>query len=356
MQMMTITSGKTIEQAIQKACEELSVTPEQIDVEILQESNTNDFFRIITGNKIKIRVMVKPEFQTEPPKGYTYYSKEEVADIEMSAPTGKGFSTEDLKDPRKVLSDICRIIEPGSRVERFNRKEHIILKIISGGSGIFIGNRGATLDSLQYLVNKIVHHATGDDSLGIIVDSENYRLRKNDRTESTARRLAGRALDTGKIQTTESLNAYDRRIVHITVRGMNGLRTESIGSDEMKQVQIIPDPSAKAERSEGQRDSRPPRDDRGRDNRSRDSRPRDDRPRDAQGGSGPKPPEKKRRRTSGRKPVFIEDQVKEENQAPNKAPETPILELRGEEGFDRHEAGNDEPIPNLVVDKKNEDN
>ena len=330
-----LAGGDTYEDAVKNACATLDATRDQIDVAVIEDGGSS-FMHAVTGDKVRIRAVLKPQFRRFEQKGVTYLSMDDIRRIEDEAGPDALSDEQDLSDARTVLATIVNHIQPGTRVERFNREGTIHLRIISDGSGLFIGNKGQTLDSLQFVVNKIVQKATGDESIKIVVDSENYRGRKNDRIESLARRLGGQARKTGRVVTTDALTSFDRRTVHMTIRDQfPGIATRSIGDGDLKRVQIIPegvDPGP-----EPPADDRPRRDS-GRGRGGRPSRPRSDnrsdnreggRPQSRSGGRGGRPP------------------------APRKDPAGPI-EIRGEEGFDVGEVEY-EPIPEMVVDKKRTD-
>src|SRR3972149_6375251 len=104
---------------------------------------------------------------------------------------------EELKASREeleieVLSDILRLLEVEAPVDLEEDSERILLNIRGDGSGLLIGRKGQTLDALEYLVNKIVHKGA-EDKKRIIVDTENYRFRREESLGKLAQRLAEKA-------------------------------------------------------------------------------------------------------------------------------------------------------------------
>ena len=75
----------------------------------------------------------------------------------------------------------------------------------------------------------------------VIVDAEGYRARHEDQLSQMARRLAQRVATEGKVITFDPMSARERRIVHMALRDIKGVRTESMGQEPQRRVQIIPD-------------------------------------------------------------------------------------------------------------------
>ncbi|MEX2446000.1 MAG: R3H domain-containing nucleic acid-binding protein, partial [Dehalococcoidia bacterium] len=107
--------------------------------------------------------------------------------------------------------------------------------------GLLIGRRGETLASLQYLINTIVaHHAEGEAPV-FGIDIEGYRRRREQTLVDLAREVAQEVRETGDVITLEPMPAAERRIVHLTLEEEPGVRTESVGSGENRQVEVLPE-------------------------------------------------------------------------------------------------------------------
>ena len=96
------------------------------------------------------------------------------------------------------------------------------------------------LDAIQYLTARVVVRP-GEPRRHIIVDAEGYRARHEDQLSQMARRLAERVATEGKVITFDPMNARERRIVHVALRDVKGVRTESLGEEPQRRVQIIPE-------------------------------------------------------------------------------------------------------------------
>jgi spoIIIJ-associated protein len=106
--------------------------------------------------------------------------------------------------------------------------------------GLLIGRRGETLGSLQYLINTIVARGA-DDAPVYNIDIEGYRRRREQTLVDLAREIAQEVRETGDVITLEPMPAHERRIVHLTLQEEAGVRTESVGSGDRRQVEILPE-------------------------------------------------------------------------------------------------------------------
>jgi len=105
--------------------------------------------------------------------------------------------------------------------------------------GVLIGRRGETLGAVQYLVNTIV--AKGGNKPPVFgVDIEGYRRRREQMLVDLAREIAQEVRETGDVITLEPMPAYERRIVHLALETEEGVKTESVGSGEDRQVEVMP--------------------------------------------------------------------------------------------------------------------
>ena len=113
---------------------------------------------------------------------------------------------------------------------------------VSGESAaILIGHHGETLDSLQYLANLAANKRVNgkkDAYVKISVDVEGYRAKREETLRALARRMAGRVLKYKKSVMLEPMNPYERRIIHSEIQNMEGVSTNSIGSENNRKVII----------------------------------------------------------------------------------------------------------------------
>ena len=118
-------------------------------------------------------------------------------------------------------------------------ENEIRLEIEGPDAGRIIGKRGQVLEAIQYLTTRIAHRP-GEERKHIAVDAEGYRARHEDQLSQMARKLAERVMAEGKVITFDPMSARDRRVVHIALKEITGVRTESNGEGPDRRVQIIP--------------------------------------------------------------------------------------------------------------------
>lgn len=118
--------------------------------------------------------------------------------------------------------------------------DEIRLEIEGPDAGRVIGKRGVVLEAIQYLTTRIVHKP-GEERRHVAVDAEGYRARHEDQLAQMAKKLGERVRREGKIITFDPMSARDRRVVHMALKDVPGVRTESNGEGSDRRVQIIPD-------------------------------------------------------------------------------------------------------------------
>src|SRR6185295_8547636 len=139
----------------------------------------------------------------------------------------------------KVLREVLEYMGIDAEVSAFDDGERIILDAHGAESGLVIGKKGATLDALQYLVNRIVFKQPGERPL-VVVDAEGYRGRREDSLVDLAKRLAEKAQRSGRPVPVEPMSPHDRRVVHKALADHPGVTTESEGEGPARRVVIFP--------------------------------------------------------------------------------------------------------------------
>lgn len=209
--------GKTTEEAIQVASRELAIPEEELSIDII-EPGSGGIFGLVGSKRAKIKVVIEADEQDE-------YTEDE-----------KGDGIQLAKDALENI--LARIpVEASVRAEPNDGK--IILDIDGDKSGLLIGRKGKTLDALQFIVNKIVNKAM-ERKMHVVVDSENYRKRREESLTQLALKIADKAKRIKKPVATNPLNPHDRRIIHLTLKEDDALDTKSRGDGLLKKVLVIP--------------------------------------------------------------------------------------------------------------------
>jgi spoIIIJ-associated protein len=146
---------------------------------------------------------------------------------------------EEVEIAKQLLMGLLERLEIRSVLVGFLREGEIHLEVRGDQEGLLIGKHGRTLDSLQFLMNRMVNKRL-KEPVRVILDINEYRKRRADNLKKMAIRLGERAKTRGHSLTIGPFNAHDRRIIHLVLKEDPSLRTESIGEGEMKRIKIIP--------------------------------------------------------------------------------------------------------------------
>ena len=275
-------SGKSIDEAIFRGMMELGVSIDEVTIETIQEG-TKGLLGI--GSKpFKVRLTTKPldltalEEKKQPKKRSRKNDrkKPEAQDNQPAEGVAEAAEAQEAPQPRqKKRSDRRR----GERKERVipedttpyvpyvpgesqcpgadfllgvlrrmgvtcgigycDQPEALRFRIDSDTMGILIGHRGETLDSLQYLTGLVVNKDR-NEYRRVVLDTENYRNKREDTLVRLARKLAAQVQETGQSVTLEPMNPYERRVLHATLQNSRYVTTRSEGEDPNRWVIIEP--------------------------------------------------------------------------------------------------------------------
>ncbi|MCB0326040.1 MAG: KH domain-containing protein [Bdellovibrionales bacterium] len=164
--------------------------------------------------------------------------------------------TEQGKVAKEYLEKIVAQIKEGTTVELFETNRQIRLEIESDESGLFIGKHGSTLEAIQHLLSKMCR-AGEDENKRIVIDAEDYRVRREEALEAKAQKLAKKARKERRPVSAEPMNAMDRRVLHMALKGEPGVETKSVGEGSGRRVLIVPkNARPNSSRNGGRRNSR----------------------------------------------------------------------------------------------------
>ena len=146
---------------------------------------------------------------------------------------------EEIEITKQLTVELLERMGVKTEIEGFLKEGVLYLEIKGDQEGILIGKHGRTLESLQLLINRMVNKKL-KNSIRIVLDVDDYRKRRADSMAQMAQRLGEKAKTTGLSQTVGQFNAFERRIIHLTLKEDPSLKTESLGEGELKKVKIIP--------------------------------------------------------------------------------------------------------------------
>ena len=145
---------------------------------------------------------------------------------------------EEIEIAKQLTIGLLERMGAKTEVEGFLKEGNLYLDIKGDQEGFLIGKHGRTLESLQMLINRMVSKRL-KSTLRVVLDIDNYRKRRVDSLAQMALRMGDKVKRTGHSQTLGPFNAYDRRIIHLTLKEDPSLNTESLGEGELKKVRII---------------------------------------------------------------------------------------------------------------------
>lgn len=153
-----------------------------------------------------------------------------------AAPVGEG----EAALVHELLDRIARALGADCRISVEERGETIAASLSGPDVAVLIGKRGKTIDAIQYLVGAAVATAGGADASRVTVDAAGYRDRREARLVDLAVRSAQHALRTGGAVRLEPMTSAERKIVHLHLKGTDGIETHSEGDEPNRYVVISP--------------------------------------------------------------------------------------------------------------------
>jgi spoIIIJ-associated protein len=265
--------GKSIDEAIDKACSAFEVPREKLNIEIIAAGNPGFLGlgakrALIRASRLSLDMALDAVFSgTETPTPVR--TERSAAPVPKERPAVHSAATAPaaIKKPesveqrvaarlnpapaadhdgepaaekaRRLLEGILTRMQISSPVDVEETEEAIILNIRGDGSGLLIGKRGQNLDAIQYIVNKAVHHSANGHRM-IVIDTEEYRKRREESLVALAMRLGEKVRKTKKPVTVGHMNAHDRRIIHMAMQDDETLTTKSRGEGEYRKIVILP--------------------------------------------------------------------------------------------------------------------
>lgn len=217
--------GKTEKDAIEMAANELNLERDQFDVEIL-ETQKNSLFK---KGYVKIRVHTLDNQREEKnhAENFTRMVANPLPQDEFE---------------KKLIEFITEVIERmGYAVKvsvSYREDKKLGIKLDSNHSSVLIGRKGKNLDALQLLAN-IYAGRLGHEEVRVILDTENYRIRREESLVRLAYTTADKVRSSRNSILLEPMNPFERRLIHTTLNDISDVETKSEGEGLYKQVRVI---------------------------------------------------------------------------------------------------------------------
>ena len=173
----------------------------------------------------------KKDFKKEPKKEFVKENKTETASaVTAAAP---------VYEEKKELH-VAVVTEATQKIcEKFLQEVLQAMEMSGDNMGILIGKRGQTLDSLQYLTNRVANKSQ-DGYVRVKLDTEDYRKRRKQTLENLAKNIAYKVKRSRKPISLEPMNPYERRIIHSALQADDRVSTHSEGEEPYRRVVVTP--------------------------------------------------------------------------------------------------------------------
>lgn len=257
-------SAKTVNDAITEASIQLGVSSDQMEYDVI-EKGSSGFFGIGSKQAVIRARLKKIEKPIEEKKEETKHfekkhtekkelkkeevKKEETVEAVETAEVVQNkkelsiavVTEETMKICEEFLMDVLKAMgmENVNVVSTIDEDGVLSIEMSGDNMGILIGKRGQTLDSLQYLTNRVANKSQ-DGYVRVKLDTEDYRRRRKQTLENLAKNIAYKVKRTRKPVSLEPMNPYERRIIHSALQGDDRVSTHSEGEEPYRRVVVTP--------------------------------------------------------------------------------------------------------------------
>ena len=278
-------TGKTEDEAIRRALEQLGLERDDVSVEILERAKSG--FLGIGGSPATVRISyddgqpepkpepVKPEPKSAAPKAEKkpvycaeVLQKEVRAREKQEREAKRGErraepkaekaphepvvlgeeirdeKSEQIRDEkseqiRTFLSGLLEHMDAKAEVKVYEVEKNRYKVILEGEKlGALIGRRGETLDAIQQLTNYSINRGGESKRARVQIDAENYREKREESLERLAQKVAGKVVKYRRNVTLEPMNAYERHVIHTALQDTQYITTFSIGTEPNRRVVV----------------------------------------------------------------------------------------------------------------------
>jgi spoIIIJ-associated protein len=249
--------ASTVEEAVENAALELGLSSAEISYRVLDEGNSG--FLGIGARDARIIVQASaPHASGEDEHPDSTPAQNVVVDEPEPEPSenagsstlsevyGEQSESEQVEAPQELLDEIRALVSSvldamgfEARVEVYDAGGFIAADVAPDNTALFIGQKGETIDALQYLVN-VSAFRDRPFFKRIVLDAEGYRQRRVEAIQGMAHRTARRAVRERRTVKMPPMNSSERRVVHLFLSENPGVTTESEGSGDNRRVKVSP--------------------------------------------------------------------------------------------------------------------
>ncbi len=250
--------ASTVDEAVERAALELRLSRQEVSYRVLDEG-TSGFLGIGARDaRIIVEAPAQHSSGEQDELGETTPSEAAVVDEPQPEPSevagnsgsstlsevygesDQGEAPEELLDEIRVLvTSILDAMDFEARIEVYDADGFIAADVASDNTALFIGQKGETIDALQYLVN-VAAFRERPFFKRIVLDAEGYRQRRVEAIQGMAHRTARRAVRERRTVEMPPMNSAERRVVHLFLSENPGVTTESEGTGDNRRVKVSP--------------------------------------------------------------------------------------------------------------------
>jgi spoIIIJ-associated protein len=240
--------ASTVDEAVEKASATLGVSSEELSYEVV-DAGSEGFLGIGARDArivVEVSEMARTDTVEEVDEANTEPADAALGSMELSEVLGEPSEAESVDVPEVFLGEIkdlvASVVEAmgfDPRIDVYDAGSFIAVDVASDNTALFIGQKGETIDALQYLVNAAVYRRRPFVKR-IILDAEGYRQRRVEAIQGIAHRTARRAIRERRTVELPPMNSSERRIVHMFLKDNPKVTTASEGSGGNRRVRISP--------------------------------------------------------------------------------------------------------------------
>ena len=276
-------SAKTVDDAITEALIQLGVTSDMLEYDVIEKGSSGflgigskqavirawkkktvekedeleelkeeiqEVISEVKGEEKAVKPEMKSEVKEKKPRREKKERKEkrekeaaEVKEVKETKPVQESKKLAKVQDEtiaacEKFLTDVLHAMDMEVKISSRIDEEGALEIVMDGKNmGILIGKRGQTLDSLQYLTNRVANK-TQDGYVRVKLDTEDYRRRRKETLENLAKNIAYKVKRTKKPVALEPMNPYERRIIHSALQADRYVTTHSEGEEPYRKVVV----------------------------------------------------------------------------------------------------------------------
>jgi spoIIIJ-associated protein len=236
-------NATTVEEAVEKASASLGLPIEDLSYEVVDEGSEG--FLGIGARDARIVVKVpgteQQNFDDDPETADDVPAPQELSEVlgELPASENVAAPEELLDEIRDLVTSVVEAMGFVARIDVYDAGGFVAVDVASDNTALFIGQKGETIDALQYLVNAAIYRRRPFVKR-IILDAEGYRQRRVEAIQGIAHRTARRAVREHRTVELPPMSPSERRIVHLFLKDNPRVTTASEGSGENRRVKISP--------------------------------------------------------------------------------------------------------------------